>query len=519
MISKESIKKYLNRELDNFGWMKKLSREEIMSALEEFSPIPEFSIKPWLHQIVCIYIGLCRRRFLFLLKPGKGKTFVALKLITQAKSEGGLKRTLVTVPRLINLDTWREATEEHSNLVPHMIEGTIEEKWNKLLNPRGDITIIDYPGLQLALSVKGKDKKGKIKLLSDENKISQLRSVYNFFVIDEIHKCKNWNTLRFSILRSLTKNADYCYGLTGTLFGRDPQDIWAQFFLIDRGETFGEHLNIFRAAFFKEVNDFWKGISFVFDKDKTEELHRFLQHKSISYSDEEIPDIDIPPLAMRRIEVKFTSEQYEHYKNAIDGVINAKGLLRDIDGAFIRLRQITSGFLQWRDEYGDHCIEFDNNPKLQALERFLEDTEDEKVIISTEYTKSGEMISKLAKKMKLKFEWLYGGTKDHIATVNRFKKDPTCKLLIMNSEAGGTGTDGLQKEARYLVFYESPLSPIAREQTLNRVHRPGQTKRTHIYDIVASRSIDKKIIADISEGKNLYESVVSGSFNWKSLME
>jgi hypothetical protein len=112
--------------------------------------------------------------------------------------------------------------------------------------------------------------------------------------------------------------------------------------------------------------------------------------------------------------------------------------------------------------------------------------------------------------MGVGYEWLYGGTKDKVACRRKFIDDPSCRVLVMNSEAGGTGTDGLQSVARYLFFYETPASPITRQQTLKRIHRSGARMRCFIYDMVMQRSLDPGILADIAENRDTYESVVNG---------
>ena len=93
----------------------------------------------------------------------------------------------------------------------------------------------------------------------------------------------------------------------------------------------------------------------------------------------------------------------------------------------------------------------------------------------------------------------------------RFLDDPACRVFVMNSEAGGTGNDGLQKVARYMVFYESPTPVITRKQTEKRVHRPGQKERVFIYDLALKRSVDGGILTLLAEGKDLYSSVVGAS--------
>lgn len=520
MISKEAVVAYLARSLDSSTWMKKLPRDVLEKEFLRFKVKPVFKTEPWDHQLVCFLIGCYYPEFLFLLDMGLGKTKIILDLITQRQREKNLKRAIITVPRLINLGSWEDAILEHSDLEPNIVSGSIEEKWDLISHPKGDITVIDYPGLQHALSSKvtgskmsekAKKADNKFEYAKDSKKIHEVSRLYDFFDGDELHKSKNKDALRFMLLKHLTKDMPARYGTTGTLFGRNPEDIWAQFYLIDQGETFGDTLGIFRAAFFTEKENYWKGREYTFSKGMTRELYRFLHNRSIRYSEDEC--LDLPKRRMVTIPVKFTDEQREHYMRAVEGLIQAKGQLRELDANFLRMRQICAGFLEWKEDDERCRVVFKDNRKLDALERLVEESGDSKLVVSHEYTYSGHLITTRLTEMGIKFEWLHGGSKDKINAVRRFLADPDKRVFVMNSESGGTGTDGLQHQCRYLIFWESPCSPITHQQVLKRVHRPGQERSTVIYYLSMEKSVDVRIAAMVQAGQDLHASLVDGKIN------
>lgn len=524
MIAKDALKAFLSRELDSLTWMKKLPRETLERELRSFKVRPKFKgDDPWTHQLVCFLIGCSYPEFLFLLDMGLGKTRILLDLMTQRQREGRFKRAIVTVPRLVNLGSWEDAIREYSDFEPNIISGSVEEKWEMLSHPKGDVTVIDYSGLQHALSSRRTgskmSKKGQragknFEYGRDDAKIREVSSLYSFFGMDESHKSKNKDALRFKLLDRLTANMPDRYATTGTLFGRNPEDIWAQFYLVDRGETFGNTLGMFRAAFFAEEENYWKGTEYRFNKGMTRDLYRFLHNRSIRYSEDEC--LDLPRRRQVTIPIQFTVEQREHYLRAVDGLIQAKGQLKELDANYIRMRQICAGFLEWREDDEKCRVIFRDNLKLDALERLVAESGDSKLVVSHEYTLSGQMITDRLIEMGVGFEWLYGKSKDPINAVRRFLSDPAKRVFVMNSESGGTGTDGLQKQARYLVFYESPTSPITRQQVLKRVHRPGQEREPVIYDLVITKSVDERILALIKQGQDLHSAVVDGRADPKS---
>lgn len=516
MISKDAVRAYSQKQLDSFVWMKKLQRQELEREFKDWKVQPQFKTDPWLHQLVCFYIGTCYPQFMFLLDMGLGKTKILLDLMTHRVRTKKMQRALVTVPRLINLGSWEDAILEHSDLEPVIASGSLEEKWEAVTQAKSQVVVIDYAGLQ-AILCKKVAKKGK-KGAEMQPEVARVREVarrFDFFAADESHKAKNRDSLRFRLLSAITKAMPARYATTGTLFGRNPEDLFAQFFLVDRGETFGETLGLFRAYFFTEKEHYWKGLEYQFNRGMTHELYRRVQHRSIRYDEDEC--LDLPERREIQVACRFNDEQREHYLRAVEGLINAQGKLKELDANFIRMRQIVSGYLQWKDDYGRHEVTFKENSKLDQLERLVFESGDSKIVVSHEYTRSGELITERLKALGIEYEWLHGGSRDPVNAVRRFLANPNCKVFLMNSEAGGTGTDGLQKQARYLIFFESPVSPITRKQVLKRVHRPGQEHRTFIYDLIIPKSIDMRVLRFIEEGKSLHAAIVDGEEDLRKL--
>lgn len=516
LISRQAQKQYLERTFNDYRWMKSLTREQIMRELSHLKVKPKFKTEPWTHQLVAFYLGLCNPRFLYLLDMGLGKSKIIADLITQTQREKKLEGALVLVPRLINIDSWVDDLARHSDLEPWGCNvSDIEEKRERLLYPKGDVTLIDYAGLHLALGQKeGKKKK---HLVRDDKLMRKLQKQYNFIGMDESHKLSNHEGLWFGLANQITKTAEFCYATTGTLFGKNVEDLWSQFFLVDRGETFGENLGLFRKSFFTTKMNPWKGMVYTYDPKMDGQLHKMLQHRSLRYDEDEIPELEVPKRAMLSHKCEMGVEQREHYMRALEGLINAGGKLSQLEAGWLRMRQIVSGYLAWKDEHGDHILPFKHNPKLDALEMLLDEMGDSKIVVCYDYTETGKLIVDRVKALGLGYEWFYGGTKDKSGSRRRFMEDPKCRVFVMNSEAGGTGNDGLQMVARYMVFYETPCPPTTRKQTIKRIHRPGQTERTFIYDLVMSKSVDRGILDALEAGINIYDGVVNGKTLGKNI--
>lgn len=509
VMARGAVVDYVSRAFESHTWVKRLNFDQLLQELVEFTVLPKFKTQPWLHQLACFYLGCHYPGFLWILDPGLGKTKIALDLMTQFLREGRVRRPLVAVPRRINLDSWQTAAAEHSDLEPWCIDTQdIEQKFEWLANPRGDFTVVDYPSLHLACTRKQKSKQ-RNKLVVDPDKLDVLRRVYDMVNFDESHKLANPDSLWYAICADLASRAAVRYGYTGTLFARDMMGIPAQFNLLDNGATFGRNSGLFERAFFTTKAGMWAP-ELTFNRGMTRTLHRMIGHRSVTYWEHEVHDL--PTLVERVRRFDLPQEQHDHYLHALQGLINAGGKLQALEAQWFRMRQITAGYLQWKDEYGEHELVFDDNPKLDALEGLIvDDLANRKVVVSYEYTRTGQLILDRLRKAGVVCEWLYGGTKDTIATKRRFVEDDRVQVLVMNSEAGGTGVDGLQAVCHQLVFYETPSSPTTRKQVLKRIYRSGQQSRTFITDLAMHRTVDAGILDALAESMDLYKQVMSGT--------
>jgi len=511
--SRVALNAYMDRRLRTFLWMKRLRREDILEELSRFPVPPVFKTTPWMHQLVCVYIGLCYPEFLFFLDMGLGKSKILSDLVTQRRRDKTLRRALITVPNVVNMASWCEDLERHSDLETWAcaVENTAE-KWDYLANPEGDITIIDYHGLMLSVCTKVKGK-----LVPNEKRIARVQKLYNFMGIDESHKLRNHQSLWFTVMRDLTRSMDYTYATTGTPFGKNPEAMWSQFYLVDRGDTFGDTLGMFREAFFGLSTD--PHATWEFNRRTAPELNRMMQHSSIRYTEDEVPEIEIPKRMHITRHVQMTGEQRDHFLRALEGLINAQGTgdSTAMEAPWMRMRQIVSGYLIWKDATGDHKVVFKENPKLDALQAILTEAGQRKVVITHHYVETGRIITERLEKLGIKYHWLYGGTKDKAGARRKFMDDDST-VFLMNNDSGGTGNDGLQKVARYMVLYETPTVPDQREQVIKRLHRPGQKERVFVYDLVMRKSGDQRILDSIAEGRDLFDQIVNGRLTARSFL-
>ena len=129
---------------------------------------------------------------------------------------------LVIAPKRVAEDTW---TREH-------------EKWDHLKDLRISKVLGSPKQREAAL-----DASADIYVINRENVpwlVQSGRFDFDTVVIDELSSFKNPQAQRFKALRKVIPGADRVIGLTGTPAPNGLMDLWAEIYLLDRGQRLGK---------------------------------------------------------------------------------------------------------------------------------------------------------------------------------------------------------------------------------------------------------------------------------------
>jgi hypothetical protein len=517
MISEKAIKQFINGQRDDYRWLKELNHRELNELLGELDPKPNFWPRLGTHQKVALYLGILLESFAFWYDMGTGKTLVSLELLQYWWDTGELRRALVFVTSDKAFSTWERQIKQYKITVPFctLDAGSSKEKWRILDNFDEGIILLHYPGAVAMVSGPSKKKKSKLGLVS--SLIEKLLINVDAVVYDESTKAGNTQSLTHKLCRKASHAAAFRYALAGMPHGRDPTPLWSQMYLVDNGETLGPTLGLFREAFFSSAeNPFVPvrqrkfALDYTFKERMTGKLARMALHRSLAYTADEC--IDLPPERDISEYIKLPPDTRALYQELVDELISAKGNLRAVKNAFLRMRQLSSGFLGMKDdETGERAeIEFSPNVKLERLLDLASTfSEDRKALIFYQYTHSGRSIVKAFKEeFKLDVPWLWSGTKNPRKALSDFIEGPV-PFCVINNQVGAYSLDGLQV-ANYEFIYEAPLSAIDYEQMRRRIKRQGQKFRTvFYYNLIVSGTVDEKILEFHKEGRDLFKSLIT----------
>ena len=514
ILPKRVVEAFLRRELDDSRYLKKLSVKQL-DELEAKLPVeaPIWNSLQRHQKALFLLAAKYDGRVGLWADTGTGKTMVALAIARYFRKLKKVHRVLVLVPRKINKSEWRRQVDKHSPSTSFTaLAGSSKQKWQQLKD-NATVVVESYAGLTRMccslVKVRSRmGKKTKNKLKPDPAKVRELVRQFDMLVCDESTAIVHKTPLIFRICRQVSKHAQCVLALSGTPFGRDPQDLWAQMYLVDQGETLGKTLGLYRAAFFSEKEDYWGHVSYHFEKSMHGKLNRTLAHRSLRY---EVDESDLPPLIPRVKEVSLPADARVYLERAQEAIKQAHGNYREMKNAFLTMRQLSSGWLGYHDdEEGVKAkFVFPQNPKLESLLDTIDSVVDQhKLIVFYQYTFSSDLICRELKDMGVGFLRLYGGTKKHEELLDRFDNDQKARVLVMQCDMGFGPNFQV---AKYGLFFEAPVSPIVRKQCQRRFERQhSQHDKVFRYDYVVKGTYDQKILDALEEGKNLFDQIMDG---------
>lgn len=510
MLHPKAVRNFLHRQRDNHEWVKDLSEKKLDHELQYLGFRPAWPQKPLrLHQKACFLLGVAYPSFAFWLDMGTGKTRLALELLRWWFHEGEVKVALILAPSESVIISWENQIKEWRINLPYvsLYNSPSSEKWDTVNEFDYGIILATYPGLTRMLTVlKKPEGKKRGKLTPKHSAIKRLAKKVDAMVLDESTKVSHKKSLAYRLCRQLAKTASIRYELAGLPFGRDPTSLWSQLYLIDKGETLGDTLGLFRAAFFDEEHNYWGGTEYTFKKSLEKELARVIRHRSISYAAEEC--IDLPKLVRKVEEVILPEEAKAYYDRFVKEIKASYAGYTERKNAFIRMRQVSSGFVGFVDEDKERAeISFATNPKLDRLIELVQDMPRRcKFVIVYEFTYSGRIICEALNDAGIKHVWGWGGTKSARNFQDDFDNDDAVHGAVLNHRWGGYGLN-LQR-ANYTFIYEAPLSVIDDQQVRRRVNRQGQTRTVFETDLVCRGTADARILEFHKQGENLMKALL-----------
>lgn len=458
-------------------------------------------MKLWGHQIEAITRAKACRDFGFFMEPGCGKTRTTIEMLRHHyNTNKRIMRTLVFAPPVV-VPQWKEEFKTYSQI------------------PQDQVHLLMGPGKKRAERVKELGQAGGILVTNYEALL--MKDLFpllvgwepEILICDESQKLKNHQAKRTKAIIRLADLARHNYLLSGTPVLNTQLDLFSQFRVLDRGETFGRNYYAYRLTYFWDKNAGMPKQNYfpnwVPKPNATDDLKEKIQSKTIMVRKKDC--LDLPPLIRQKIEVELGPQQqkvYDQMKKDFVAYINDEACVAHLAiTKALRLTQIVSGFVRTDKEKE---ISFDKNPRLKALDDLIQTHVDaHKLIVWAVYKQNYKDIEWLCKKLSVEYATLTGETKDRQEEIDRFREQEKCRVLIANPGAGGVGINLVESDLS--IYYSRTFSLEHDIQSEARNYRGGSERHAKItrIDLVAPRTIDEVILEALQKKQDLANDIMS----------
>jgi superfamily II DNA or RNA helicase len=451
--------------------------QELRSFVADFSHIPrapkpadlQATLRSYQEDAVDWLAFLKGRGFGALLADdmGLGKTLQALTIV-----DG---RTLVVAPTSV-IRNWEN---ESARFRPTLRVATFHGP-KRVLDPEASITLTTYAVLRI-------DQ----ELLATQ--------AWDMVVLDEAQAIKNPTS---QVAQAAFKlNATFRLALTGTPVENRLEELWSQFHFLNPG-LLGTRKG-FQNRYAKPME---KGNEAVGATLRTR-LKPFMLRRLKS---EVAPEL--PPRTDMVLHVTLSDEERGVYnalrlttQNEIrEHLARGGGVIQALE-ALLRLRQAAChrGLLP-----GQNAAESSKVTLLgEALEKAI--AEGHKALVFSQWTSLLDRIERDLDRRGFDLLRLDGSTRNRGDIVDKFQSIDGPPVLLLSLKAGGTG---LNLTAADHVFIVDPWwNPATEEQAADRAHRIGQDRPVMVHRLIATDTVEEKILALQTKKRMLAEQALSGS--------
>jgi len=129
-----------------------------------------------------------------------------------------------------------------------------------------------------------------------------------------------------------------------------------------------------------------------------------------------------------------------------------------------------------------------------------------KVVVFSQYLGMIRMMEHDLAARGVGFATLTGSSRKRGEIVDRFNRDPDCRVFVGSLKAGGTGIDLIGGSV--VIHYDRWWNAAREDQATDRVHRIGQRRAVQVFKLVTEGTLEEKIHALIESKRRMMDAVV-----------
>ncbi len=404
---------------------------------------------------------------------GTGKTAVILDFIKQSGQKAFVLGPLRTIT-----SSW---PDEIKKWAPELTYKVLHGDGRSLVNTKGtDILLMNYEGL---------------KWLSQQRGVWTRRMV----IYDESSMCKAHGTQRFKLLRKmhpLWTDTSVC--LSATPAPNSLQELWSQYYLLDKGDRLGKNITQFRERYCRSFS--YPGMSFTEYRVAPEKERDIINAVApITFRLDAADYLDMPSITYNRIDCTLTAKLTKQYKKLEDDFflqLEDVGIEAPSAGLLsMKLRQFVQGGLYSVDEVTEKRTWHElHNIKLRALKELVETSAGQPILCAIQFKGELAMIREAFNNAPV----IAGGTtakqgSEYIKSWNSGQ----IPLLLCHPASLSHGVN-LQTGGHLLLWYGLTWSLEQYLQLNGRLHRQGQQNGVIVHQLVMKNTVDEAVLTALT---------------------
>lgn len=411
-----------------------------------------------------------------LLDMGLGKTLSSLTAIDELLNTFAvIENVLVIAPLSVAEKTWTDEIEKWDHLQHLTFSKILGNQKQRLeaLNKKADVYLINRENVEWLVNH------------------YQRQWPFKTVIIDELSSFKSSSAKRFKALRKVRPLMERVIGLTGTPSPNSLLDLWPQIYLLDQGARLGKTVTQYRNKYFVPAQKNGHIVySWQLIPGAEETIYKKISDICVSMKAKDY--LNLPPRTDNIVEVELSTADTKKYKELEREYVLE---LQDSDVVASNAATLSNKLLQ----LSNGAIYDENNEpkeihqtKLDALERIIEDSQGQPVLVFYQYKHD---LSRILGRFKQ--------AKQLDVSAGDIKKWNEGKILILlaHPQSAGHGLN-LQAGGHIIVWFGLTWSLEYYQQANARLDRQGQTEPVIVHHLVAKDTIDEQVVKAL-EGKEV----------------
>ena len=411
---------------------------------------------------------------------GLGKTLQVLALIAHARAERPLDGPFLVVAPTSVVTAWADEAARHA---PDLRFGVVRRGTDDVaeIARESDVVVTTYTLLRLA-----QDDYAAIGWAG--------------LVLDEAQQVKNHQSKTYTAVRMI--DAPFRLAVTGTPFENRLMELWSL-------------LSVTVPGLYPWPRRFAERVVRPIERDGDQAvLDRFRARVKpfLLRRTKELVADDLPPKQEQVLSVELEPKHRRIYDTHLARERQRiLGLVDDFDrnrvaifSALTTLRQLALDPALVDDEHDDV-----GSAKLDVLVDHLAEitAEGHKALVFSQFTSFLGRVRSRLQDVGIPTTYLDGSTRDRAAVIDDFRSG-TAPVFLISLKAGGVGLT--LTEADYVFVLDPWWNPAAEAQAVDRAHRIGQTRHVHVYRLVATDTIEEKVMELKARKAELFAQVIDG---------